>query len=166
MGAEHYENMQRMGIQFGEPVEGDPIFISAILPKGWRKQPTEHPMWSDLLDDKGRKRAAIFYKAAFYDRSAQMRPASRISVHVDYDDREKTFARVMDGATVLFQTEDMRPDEGKDLYEARNRACTAVREWLEQHLPLFNDPCAYWDVEDLTTFVQVSEESKRAVEQG
>ena len=30
-------------------------------------------MWSDLLDDKGVKRGSIFYKAAFYDRSAFLR---------------------------------------------------------------------------------------------
>lgn len=51
----------------------DPIFVDVILPPGWKVNPTDHSMWSDLLDASGKKRAAIFYKAAFYDRSAFIR---------------------------------------------------------------------------------------------
>jgi len=45
-------------------------------------------MWSYLLDEHGRRRVAIFYKAAFYDRSAFMRLNSLdsyVSNHVEYD---------------------------------------------------------------------------------
>jgi predicted secreted protein len=31
-------------------------------------------MWSYIVDDEGTQRVAIFYKAAFYDRDAFMRP--------------------------------------------------------------------------------------------
>jgi hypothetical protein len=61
------------GVKFGEPTPGDPLFRSATLPKGWQVKPTDHSMWSDLLDETGKKRASIFYKAAFYDRDAFMR---------------------------------------------------------------------------------------------
>jgi hypothetical protein len=43
------------------------------LPPGWKVVPTDHSMWSDLVDAKGEKRASIFYKAAFYDRDAFIR---------------------------------------------------------------------------------------------
>ncbi len=62
--------LEAAGVVFGDPVPGDPLFCSVQLPAGWQKQPTDHAMWSDLVDDQGRKRAGIFYKAAFYDRKA------------------------------------------------------------------------------------------------
>ena len=62
------EQFEKMGIVFGEPV--DDLFCDVQLPQGWRKERTDHSMWSNLLDDQGRIRASIFYKAAFYDRDA------------------------------------------------------------------------------------------------
>lgn len=57
---------------FGEPVpiEGDDMFVRTRLPEGWAKQPTNHSMWSEVIDERGIERVAVFYKAAFYDRSA------------------------------------------------------------------------------------------------
>lgn len=62
--------LEAAGVIFGAQTPGDKLFCSATLPKGWRKQGSDHDMWSYLLDDKGQKRASIFYKAAFYDRDA------------------------------------------------------------------------------------------------
>lgn len=58
------------GVVFGAETPGDPLFCSAILPKGWKKEGSDHDMWSYLVDGKGIKQASIFYKAAFYDRDA------------------------------------------------------------------------------------------------
>ncbi len=65
------EQLEALGFVFGE--DADDLFVNVTLPKGWRKKATDHSMWSDLLDDKGVKRGSIFYKAAFYDRSAFLR---------------------------------------------------------------------------------------------
>ncbi len=65
--------LEAAGVLFGPPMEDDPIFCRATLPAGWKKRATEHSMWSELVDQDGEVRAAIFYKAAFYDRSAFMR---------------------------------------------------------------------------------------------
>lgn len=62
------KQLEEMGIVFGEPV--DDLFVEVQLPEGWKKVPTGHSMWSDLVDAEGNKRASIFYKAAFYDRDA------------------------------------------------------------------------------------------------
>jgi len=62
------EELKKIGFQFLET--GDDIFIDCIFPEGWKLEPTDHDMWSNLIDPKGRKRASIFYKAAFYDRSS------------------------------------------------------------------------------------------------
>lgn len=70
MSAEAKAALEALGVKFGGGVEGDPQFQYAELPAGWKKAPTDHSMWSDLLNEKGEKVAAIFYKAAFYDRSA------------------------------------------------------------------------------------------------
>lgn len=64
---------EALGFTFGEPDPGDPLFRPAALPDGWTRQTSDHDMWSYLLDEHGRRRVAIFYKAAFYDRSAFMR---------------------------------------------------------------------------------------------
>jgi hypothetical protein len=64
--------LQEAGVIFDEPLQDDPIFCNAILPAGWSKRATNHSMWSELVDETGRVRATIFYKAAFYDRSAHL----------------------------------------------------------------------------------------------
>lgn len=61
-----------LGFTFGDPDPSDPLFRPATLPEGWTRQGSDHSMWSHLLDGLGRKRVAIFYKAAFYDRRALM----------------------------------------------------------------------------------------------
>lgn len=62
--------LQEMGVVRGEKV--DEIFYRAVLPEGWKIVPTDHSMWSDLVDASGTKKASIFYKAAFYDRRASI----------------------------------------------------------------------------------------------
>ena len=62
--------LEEAGVVFGDISSDDPLFCDATLPEGWRKEATEHHMWSKLIDQDGNERASIFYKAAFYDRSA------------------------------------------------------------------------------------------------
>jgi hypothetical protein len=62
-------DFETLGFTFGEPDSGDPMFCPATLPPGWQREGSDH---SYLLDEHGRKRVSIFYKAAFYDRSAFM----------------------------------------------------------------------------------------------
>ena len=50
----------------------DAMFFDASLPKGWSIVPSDHAMWSYIVDGAGANRFQIFYKAAFYDRSARM----------------------------------------------------------------------------------------------
>jgi hypothetical protein len=64
--------LQAAGVIFLGPVPNDELFQYAQLPAGWSKQGTDHSLYSDLIDEKGVKRASIFYKAAFYDRSARL----------------------------------------------------------------------------------------------
>ena len=50
----------------------DPLFCRVEMPAGWRKVPTDHPLWTDLVDEGGQVIASICYKAAFYDRHAHI----------------------------------------------------------------------------------------------
>ena len=61
-----------LGFTFGDQADGDPMFQHATLPAGWKREGSTHAMWSYLVDGDGFRRASIFYKAAFYDRSAHM----------------------------------------------------------------------------------------------
>ena len=53
-------------------VSDDPLFCHVELPAGWRKVPTEHPLWTNLVNQDGEIVATIRYKAAFYDRYADI----------------------------------------------------------------------------------------------
>ena len=70
MDPESKSALESAGVKFGELVKDDPLFRYVELPQGWKKIPTEHSMWSSLIDKDGKIRADIFYKAAFYDRRA------------------------------------------------------------------------------------------------
>ena len=82
-------------------------------------------MWSDLVDDKGRKRTSIFYKAAFYDRSAHIGVNRRYGISIDYNrlDAEKVaVAMVTDGDAVIFTTDPVGFEEDKARYDAQDKA--------------------------------------------
>lgn len=64
-----WEEAEALGIIAGSEVPDD-IFRAATLPAGWARMGSGHSMWSYIADERGIKRIAIFYKAAFYDRSA------------------------------------------------------------------------------------------------
>lgn len=68
------DDLTAAGITLGAPVDGDPLFRHVEFPPGWALVPTEHQMWSALVDGGGVERFAVFYKAAFYDRKAHVMP--------------------------------------------------------------------------------------------
>lgn len=64
------DGLAALGFEVGEINPSDPMFRDATLPAGWSKQGSDHDMWSYIVDEHGRQRVSVFYKAAFYDRSA------------------------------------------------------------------------------------------------
>lgn len=142
----------KMGVVFKEEVPGDPVFRFVDLPLGWTLKPTDHSMWNKLLDEQGRERAKMFYKAAFYDRSANIRPSTRFFVDREYKD-EKDYDGPMrsvakDGATgaVLFATEWLVKPEDRDTsyYEKQDALFKASEAWLNENRPQWRDASAYW----------------------
>lgn len=143
MSAKDAAALQSFGVQFGEPVHGDALFRYVELPKGWKKLADEHAMWSDLVDERGRKRAAIFYKAAFYDRKASLTVLSRFSVSIDWEQRKKNVAvaAAKDGEAVVFVSSS-RP---RDSYSVEEACMEEARAWLDQNWPKWREVTAYWD---------------------
>ncbi len=148
-GREHFE---ALGFVFGATV--DNLFQEATFPVGWKKQPTDHSMWSDLVDGDGNKRGSIFYKAAFYDRSAHASLSNRFHVAKDYgaDDPTDTIM-VVDARRLIDKkvTDLEKPNWSGDrtLAEAAARkqdeATEELRAWLDTEYPEWKSPVAYWD---------------------
>lgn len=139
--------LNKAGVQFGDNVEGDEMFQYVELPEGWEKKPTDHSMWSKLVDDKGRERASIFYKAAFYDRSAHMSLSRRYNYHQDYDrcDKGEFVAIITDCGEPIHETEPLILTEGQKGYELSDDVRKLAGEWLDTHYPKWQNPAAYWD---------------------
>ena len=155
------EQFEQMGIVFGEPT--DELFIEAKLPEGWRRVPLEHSMWSELIDDKGRTRARIFYKAAFYDRKAHIRIVPRFvcktepvcGYAADWDTIHESniHAIVEDCGETVWTSESVAPapgsgstrEEWRAFDERKERILNQARNWLRCHYPDWKDPLAYWD---------------------
>jgi hypothetical protein len=141
--------LEAAGVKFLGVVDGDDIFQYVKLPEGWKKEPTHHSMWSNLVDDKGRVRALIFYKATFYDRSAHLELQRRFDVKQDYDKKKENVAvtHVTDGGKVIHTTgpiplpEDDYDQKCEVLKEVKAKAIT----WLDENYPDWRDPGAYWD---------------------
>lgn len=66
------EKLEELGFEVGEIDASDPWFRSCKLPQGWKREGSDHPMWSYIVDERGFRRISIFYNAAFYDRDAHM----------------------------------------------------------------------------------------------
>ncbi len=124
----------------------DDIFYSVELPAGWHKEPTEHPMWNKLIDDKGRERASIFYKAAFYDRNAHMRLKGRFRAGFEVvggwenyrfnNPNTRYFGAVYDDNKIIW-----RSDESDDNEIVTKLAIAKVAEMY----PDYKNTAAYWD---------------------
>lgn len=145
---------KEMGVIFGEVDPKDPLFREVRLPEGWRVMRTNHSMWNELRDGLGRVRAKMFYKAAFYDRSAHVHLNQRYYVKRQYKDenssefRQPTRYVVMDEVTQqpIFETEfhdyvspDARPpgvSSESDYEEAL--------AWLKTNRPDWENAAAYW----------------------
>lgn len=151
MGTFRY-TLESLGFSFGE--NADDLFINAIFPEGWRKEPTDHSMWTDLIDGKGRKRGSIFYKAAFYDRSSYLTLNHRFSVRTERDHEAGTRTiYVQDRCEeVVKRSEPMLlPDWQKNRKEAEERLKAAeameaeLAAWLDKEWPDWKIVTAYWD---------------------
>ena len=130
--------------------EHDDLFMNVELPAGWVKKANPgHSMWSSLLDEQGRCRAGIFYKAAFYDRNARISWDSRYNVRTRYLDGGDQVQIIVTDATVGVDTE---AKEGVVLWESaiikgydeQDAAHKTAEAWLTERRPDWLNPALYW----------------------
>jgi|JI10StandDraft_1071094.scaffolds.fasta_scaffold23927_9 hypothetical protein len=133
---------EALGFTFGAPI--DDVFQEATMPAGWTRKTTDHSMYIMLLDEKGRERVRIFYKAAFYDRRADAVLMTRYRWDVRYqpdgDQPTHRGSYIVDHGQIppVVLVACSTPYRGDDL----DRAMGA---WLEATYPNAKDPAAYWD---------------------
>jgi hypothetical protein len=145
-GVNAAEQYAKMGIKVFTGSKGDDLFMGVKLPKGWVKKATDHSMWCELIDDKGRKRAAIFYKAAFYDRDAFINFETRYQFATRYSDEKdekgckKSYYVVMDGDKELYVAGTC---DGKNY----NELTVFCEQFLNENHPDWRDINAYWNNE-------------------
>lgn len=143
--------LEALGFQFGDPV--DDLFIACTLPTGWHKEGTGYSMWSTLKDDKGRNRASIGYKAAFYDRWASFSLSRRFSctsrpLDGDYAAPYESIPYegvVCDGEQVIYKTDPVMPTEELPGRSIREMQKLHIVQWLNERYPDWESPFAYWD---------------------
>lgn len=151
------EAFERMGIVFLGPVIGDPLFVHVALPTGWKKVASRDAMLSMLVDDRGRERARIFYKASHHDPKAALILTARYGIHEScYDlsclDEAEFMAYVTDGGVVTDGRAVIFTTDVVELSGARRATFRQTREalkqaevWLDANYPNWHDPFAYWD---------------------
>lgn len=143
------EAFEALGFVFGGPVGR--LFVSATFPEGWTVRPTDHAMWSDILDARGRKRGAMFYKAAFYDERADARLSVRYSVETLYPgepgaehlaEGQRQIVLRDAGVPVRMLSEPFSSDLP---FAEQDRLEEAAKAAVEAEFPDHRDPLAYWD---------------------
>lgn len=147
-----------IGVKIGEPIKNDEIWIEAELPEGWSVKPTDHSMWSDLVDDKGRKRAQIFYKAAFYDRSCSITATRRYSTKdiAVSDSKEGRFdgphyCAILDCDEEIHRigpfSAGQKPDPGDydTVWRSYDLARAEGKKYLDEHHPGWDNAANCWE---------------------
>lgn len=138
-GMDRYRDaLERLGFKIGK--DTDDIFVSVTAPEGWTLRPSDHSMWSYIHDEQGRKRGSVFYKAAFYDRSAHFSLQPRYAAGGDYRDKGQRFSSVKDTATGAVLIE-YGPTEDYTQSEKEDRVCM---DWLTAQFPDWQNVEAYW----------------------
>lgn len=135
-------HLHAMGIIVGDPLPDDKLFREARLPHGWTKRATDHAMWSDILDDRGRIRLRVFYKAAFYDRKAHMSGVKRYMIDSAHSDGYETRWVTLTDCGASFRT---WPARGPQEWDAQDRDEAEAKAYLDEHFPDWEDPSKYWD---------------------
>lgn len=138
------EAFEKVGFKFGNEV--DELFLSATLPAGWKRAATDHSMHSKILDEQGRERVTIFYKAAFYDRRADANLVRRYQIGAIYHGdagadglaEDEIFLIVTDGGKEIHRF--LAVKRAKQFEGARDEAAA----WIAAKYPNADDPTAHW----------------------
>jgi hypothetical protein len=145
---------EKMGIEIIN--EANDLFWNVKLPEGWEVKATDHSMWNEVRDNKGRKRMTFFYKAAFYDRDAFSNLQTRFQLDVTHTaDPEAGYevwkasdfqGTIKDGDVIICQTRCVPAtgDYSKD-DKIKDELWEELRAFMQEHWPEYKEVHAYWD---------------------
>lgn len=141
------EHFVQLGFVLGERLNAH--FLKAEFPKGWSVQPTSHPMWSDILDEKGFIRGAIFYKSSFYDEKAHTNLHCRVVYRPEWDENSdfkgyEVFCKMPNKQEKRLAFFDK--SEGENSSKS-GEGLANTKKYLEENYPEYTNPCAYWDLD-------------------
>lgn len=131
---------EALGFTFGEPI--DSLFQKATLPPGWTRAATGHSMHSDILDEKGRKRVSVFYKAAFYDRRANCDLVRRFSIVPLYNEKWDALGMTAKDGDAVIAT--FAESKAPLSHEQEVAARAVAKKWLDDAFLGWEDPTKHW----------------------
>lgn len=142
----------------------DGSFLKCIFPKGWKKiLVSQSNEWCYVIDNKKRKRMAIFYKVLFkhggminINSFVNMIPFYKSKV--DYINKEKELYKgiVVDGFDkVIFTTEtvNLSSENAKDKNKKFDLIFNTAENWLRERYPNYKNVIAYWDESDVSKII-------------
>jgi hypothetical protein len=150
---ENLHMLREMGIEVGDPFKDDELFMPARLPKGWKKCSTTHPMYSHIVDDKGRLRIEVFYKAAYYDRRANATLIDRVGVRIDDETSSQIAAAYVyakmpneEEHIIARFEETVAPYEKGNIWKIQDKLEERAQTWLDNHYPDHANNTTYWEL--------------------
>lgn len=156
---------EALGFEFGDAT--DKLFMAVSFPDGWGTKPTDHYMYTHIVDERGRRRGQYFYKPDFWDQDASLWGAERrFRCEKDYDTycssdrtrRDEVVFRVLDQGREIYRTKvyAMDPLDGEKTWETSERTEKAALDdaiaWLKARFPEHENPLAYWSLPDVLDF--------------
>lgn len=148
------QQYEKMGIKVIK--EYDDLFYSVELPDGWEIKATDHSMWNDVVDDKGRKRISFFYKGGYdvdafsnFERrySFKILPFDEYKSNVDYLERKfkpwKVF--ITDCGNKIKELKEITPSNDKEYLNIDDVLREEAILYLNDNYPDWQDINAYWD---------------------
>jgi len=151
---ENKAKLESIGFIFHGVVPNDDIFQYVTMPKGWKKVRSDEFRFTDLLDDKGRRRGFIFYDSRPIGRNAYSSFIRRISLVVNDENQDENYIEFLvkdydDSIIHAFEPIKLTGDPRKD-YDTRydNRPAVCL-QWLDENFPDYKNFSSYWDKETL-----------------
>ena len=151
---------KKMGIKVLESPDpefnfNDDLFYIVDLPDGWRIEISDH-YWTNVIDNKGRKRISYFSKLVSYDRDAFSNFYTRYSYSiVPFDDyttstyEERKFRPwtlyITDGGNRIKKLNQITCTTDDEYYNSDDLLAEEARAYLDQNYPGWEDSDNYWD---------------------
>lgn len=132
------------------------LLYSVHLPDGWEIK-SNGMYWSDVIDDKGRKRMSFFYKGGLYDRDAfvnfnrrynyEISPFDKYETDAGYQERKfKPWSLVItDGGNHIKKLDEITPTTDKEYFALDDNLRKQALDYLDKEYPDWRDIKAYWD---------------------